>query len=81
MTAQELKEKFNREFGLHGPWPKTYIVNAETYGNVCNELIKYVRDQTEALGWEGFPRTVILVVGDNNGIMFKNVELILRGQK
>lgn len=37
MTSNELRHKFNTEFGLKS-WPKTYEVDVETYGNVCQEI-------------------------------------------
>lgn len=41
MTANELRNKFNNEFGL-SEWPKTYEVDAETYGNVCQCIFDYL---------------------------------------
>lgn len=71
MTASELRDKMNNEYGL-SPWPKTLEVDAETYRNVE----KLVWEESEDyLGDEPDIRWV--AHGPNGGIMFKNVELIL----
>ena len=70
MTTEELRIKFNNEFGL-GKWPKIYEVDAETYGNVCNDIINHLVYRYELY------RDVTIQIGPNNGIMFKNAELVL----
>lgn len=84
MTTRELREIFNA-FGLNS-WPKTYEVDADTYGHVVHDMIEFKiknkgmftdLDMTE----NGVPRDgkiVDLIVGPNNGILYKNVELILK---
>lgn len=79
MTARELAAAFGHQFGFKD-WPKKFEVDAETYGNVCQAVLD------NALEIQ-FPDThlaefgLIIAVGPNNGIMFKNVELILRRDK
>ena len=65
MIADELRVYFNNTFGL-GEWPKTYEVDAATYGYVCHDV--FIR-----MAPQGIP----VALGPNCGIMFKGVELIL----
>jgi hypothetical protein len=83
MTANELRDKFNKEFGLN-EWPKKYEVDADTYANICNFIIsEYLKDKLQVIiNMQGYiPGKDIVVamilIGPNKGIMFKNVELIL----
>lgn len=71
MTAQELIKKFNNEFSLK-QWPETYEVDAITYANACQFLFS-IKQKLPIDGklW------VNIAVGKRNGIMLKNVELIL----
>jgi hypothetical protein len=66
-TTEELRRKFNNEFRL-SKWPATYEVDSETYANVCQTIFE----------WAGDLGLVKIAIGPNNGIMFKNVELILK---
>ena len=75
MTATELSRKFNDEFELN-KWPTTYEVDVETYANVC----QYLFENLTKLPIEGI-RRVSIAVGKNNGILFKNVELVMKGKK
>ena len=69
MTSNELRSIFNETYGL-GEWPKSVIVDHETYANVCQDIFNHIINE------DGGP-WVHLGLGPNNGIMFKNVELIL----
>lgn len=71
MTVQELRIKFNKEFGLKS-WPETYEVDADTYLNVCRYMINV---QAKPIH-DGFFSEIHL--GKSYGILFKNVELILK---
>lgn len=84
MTTDELRRKFNSKFGLD-EWPNSYEVDAETYANVCQSIFKYKVEY----GIDTFPVTyntvdgikghyINLGLGPNNGIMFKDIELILK---
>ena len=73
MTTQQLTEKFNHEFAL-GVWPKTYEVDAETYGYVCQSLFEHY-EELYGGPW------VSVALGPYGGVMFKNVELMLKGGK
>lgn len=76
MTAKELKDLFNKEYGFN-PWPPTYEVDAETYGNVCQAVFNNALDrQFPDVADEFFHLKI--VVGPNIGIMYQNVELILK---
>ncbi|HYV52397.1 MAG TPA: hypothetical protein VE971_03800 [Candidatus Eisenbacteria bacterium] len=77
MTAEELRSHFNNTFAL-GKWPDTFEVDSETYGNVCQSFFNWAVDnQDHWTDWDN--KTLIHVaLGPNNGIMFKDVELILK---
>lgn len=76
MTYQELSHHFNTTFGF-GDWPKTFEVDHETYANICHNIFKHVWPRER-------PSDSLIIleisVGKNYGIMFKNVELILKGK-
>lgn len=70
MTPNELRNYFNTKYGMNEPWPDKFKVDADTYAQVCQEIFNHVVD--------GIDRPFITIaIGPNNGIMFKNVELIL----
>lgn len=69
MTSNELRIQLNNTYGL-GEWPKSIIVDHETYANVCQDIFDNVVDKKSG-PW------ISITLGLNNGIMFKNVELIL----
>jgi hypothetical protein len=71
MTAIELRLFFNRYFGLN-QWPKTYKVDAETYGYCCQLVFDKMN--------QGYNKRTIKV-GESGGLMFKGVELILENEK
>lgn len=78
MTAEELIETFNETFGL-GQWPKSYIVDAETYANCCQYIFNKLAE--ESLFSSISLYNVILFLGPHKGLVFKNVELILVNDK
>jgi len=82
MTANELYRKFADEFGFN-KWPKTYEVDAETYGYVCQSVFHWASMHQDRVIWssEEEGELIAISLGPNNGIMFKNVELILKGVK
>jgi len=69
MTTNELRKKFNTEFEGRN-WPMTYEVDSATYGNVCQSIFDFYKCQSH-------DDTLHIKVGPNNGILFKNIELIL----
>ncbi len=75
MTNLELLRKLNNVYGLD-KWPETFEVDAETYGNVCQSMFDYkvsiLKEQNTT-----YPNVIDILVGSHNGLMFKNVELIL----
>lgn len=68
MTTRELTTKLNDEYGITKPWPDTYEVDHDTYANVCQDVFTWVR-RMQAPG---------VAIGVHDGIMFKNVELLLK---
>jgi hypothetical protein len=83
MTTDELHKLFNEEFGLNS-WPITYEVDHETYANVCQSI--FIHNAKDAkLFWDNIEnrkaksdlKAISILIGEHNGIMFKNVELIL----
>ena len=73
MTAEELIEKFNSSFGMR-EWPKAFLVDMETYGNCCQFVFNRLNEATDYLGQSFY----YLALGPNKGLMFKNVELIIK---
>jgi len=69
MTAEQLIELFNNSFVL-GKWPDRYEVDANTYANACQFVFTRRGGNREVDG------KVRISLGPNNGLMFKNVELI-----
>jgi hypothetical protein len=76
MTSNELRELFSDKFGTD-PWPKTYEVDAETYGNACQTIFNH-RIESLTIKRIGNEYWINVALGPNNGIMFKDVELILK---
>ncbi len=72
MTAIELRQKLNHEYGILKPWPDHLDVDADTYANACQAVFDSV-DNSDG----EFVKEEKVALGTNNGIMFKNVELIL----
>jgi len=70
MTTEALVKIFNTEFGMSA-WPESYEVDYETYANVCVSVIKE-RTRYAING------RIVISIGPNEGIMLKNVELILK---
>lgn len=73
MKADELVSHFDRIYGINKR-PLTYEVDSDTYANCCqavfDELVKINRN-----------RNINVYLGDNKGLMFKGVELLLAGHK
>ena len=81
MTSNELRAVFNswsNEHGIEWKPPETYEVDHETYANVIqsifNDKLKF--EDVSQFGENLF--IVNVAVGLNSGIMFKNIELILK---
>ena len=70
MTIEELLNHFNTNHGIVANWPESYEVDHETFANICDFYFHHEID--------GF---IKIFIGKNNGIMFKNVELILKKNK
>lgn len=84
MTYLEFRKMMNEKFGIN-PWPKTYEVDHETYANVCQHIFKWRYETTDIAIFEQmigphFCFIEISIGADNQGIMFKSVELILKGK-
>jgi hypothetical protein len=82
MTAAELKSYFNKEYGIQRPWPETYKVDAETYANCCQAVFNWHIEHKNIarLGNEKrlFYKLTEFAIGIHGGLLFKNVELILK---
>lgn len=77
MTANELIVKLQNEYGITKKWPDKYEVDAETYSNCCNFIFQY--QMSMILVNTAFGRSIInIAIGPNQGLMFKNIELILK---
>lgn len=80
MTADELVSYFNRVFGLKTRWPKTFEVDAITYANCCQAIFNHIAKNGEAEILSNDWILYRITLGkQTNGLMFKNVELILKG--
>jgi hypothetical protein len=75
MTTKELRIKFIDGFSFNS-WPALYEVDAETYGNVCQEIFDFKLRYAKTLPLN----TISISVGPNKGIMYNGVELILKGK-
>lgn len=75
MKANELRTLFNNKFGM-GIWPDKYDIDFETYGHVCDLIIKSDINIIEIDGQS----YALIAIGPSKGIMFKNVELIVKNQ-
>ena len=71
MTVNEFIKHLNETYGLNS-WPVFVAVDAETYGHVCNHILKHVVNLGD------LPTLRYVSVGPHNGIMFKNIELLLK---
>lgn len=80
MTTEELRAKLNKEFGMNKEWPNYYIVDHETYANVCNTIFSRMISlfNENYFTDEGLKFNLISIsVGVHGGIFFKGVELLL----
>lgn len=87
LTAQQLREVLNHNFGIEDEWPTALIVDHVTYANVCQSVFEEMIQQDlyvevryrTADGLKGFwlQHTAL---GPNKGIMFKGIELLLEGK-
>ena len=71
MTAIELRDYFNDNFGL-GHWPDIYEVDHNTFANVCSFVFKRHLEM---------PQRIDIALGKNGGIFFKGVEVLLKENK
>jgi len=80
MKSNELYKHFQDTFGQK-VWPETYEVDAETYGYCCQAVFDWAIKNRETLLFKrgmGDLSITQISLGPNNGLFFKNVELILR---
>lgn len=78
MIASELTRIFNEIYGLDG-WPKLYEVDYETYAEICQFIFNKSEEYEYYKQNNGPSISIIrLALGPNEGIVFKNVELILK---
>lgn len=72
MTKDELAKLLNDTYGIN-PWPSQYEVDPITYANVVQSYF----DIFDVPGFKCL-KMIHISLGPNNGVMFKNVELILK---
>lgn len=80
MTAQELIRKFNTEFGMH-EWPVWYEVDHVTYANCCQYIFNWSYENNIKEIFQhgsGDLSLIRIAIGENKGLLFKNVELRLK---
>lgn len=77
MTAEELIAHFNKTYGL-SKWPSTYTVDPVTYANCCEYVFNLIVASGVGIDFGGFTNVVIYLGTINNGLMFRNVELVLK---
>ena len=85
--VEELREYFNNAYGLEKEWPKTFEVSAELYGRCCQAV--FDKEGDKELYWDvvldGESKPWIIMksisLGPNRGLMFKNVELLIKKEK
>ena len=77
MTAAELRRHLDTiSLGPNAQYLRVFEVDAATYGRVCADVFRWCREHNENM--INRPPYVDVALGVNGGIMFKNVELILR---
>jgi|SRR5215471_9820092 len=85
MTALELIHYLNSTYGFHKEWPETLEVDHETYANCCQFAFKesVLAEETNFPSPTKNPFLAIaVIVGKaNSGLIFKNVELLLKIKK
>lgn len=81
MTAAELKLHMNELYGPHKVWPKVHYVDAETYGNVCQEIFDYYIYKHAYQLAPGVGYHLDITVGFNGGINYRGVELRIHGHQ
>lgn len=72
MTRDELTKYFNDRYGT-GEWPARFEVDAETYANVVQAYFDIF-----SVPYEKKNQLIYITIGPRNGILHKNVELILK---
>jgi len=77
MNTNDLRKILNTLYEVNKEYPETYPVSPETYGNVCQDLFDHVSKIEGHISdhVNGIVR-IKIALGPNNGILFKNVELI-----
>jgi hypothetical protein len=74
VTVEQVIWMINHHFdekGINVPFPEPFIVDAETYANICQFTF------TTKNIFKNEINVVNVAVGKNSGIMFKGIELIL----
>jgi hypothetical protein len=74
MTAEELIRQFNTVFGTK-EWPKIWEVDPATYGHCCQYVFNRLNYDPDG---NMFGTIEVSIGNTHNGLMFKNVELILK---
>lgn len=79
MKSHELHRQLSDQFGLFKNWPAKLEVDADTYANCCNAVFDWsAREDSFSIINIKDNKSIRVVIGPNSGLMFKNVELILK---
>jgi hypothetical protein len=81
MTVKQLTDYFNQNYGMFKAFPETYEVDADTYADVCHHLFLLKATEMEEVGIEPIKFFAKVWLGKHNGVLFKGVELILKGKE
>lgn len=73
--AEELIQYFNNAYGMEKEWPKTFEVSAELYGRCCQAVFNKADNPYI---FYGDVTLFTFALGPSRGLIFKNVELIIR---
>ena len=76
MTTEALKRRLTSKYDkLSKEWPSHLEVDADTYANVCQTIFDNVGSEDN--DGANIVKRMTISFGVNNGILFKNIELIL----
>ena len=77
-TPEDLLRHLKVTYGIEQRWPNQFEVSAELYGRVCDALVKYIIAHHVYTMVPGRGYQIELSVGQHGGVLFKNVELIIK---
>ena len=75
---EDLLAYLNNAYSIEKEWPKTFEVSAELYGKVCQVVFDHYLDKHFYTIIPGYGYELSIKIGQHGGIMFKNVELLIK---